>query len=1156
MKLFCNRIGFFPIQSSRHEKSVISFFHTLLNSNKNNVSRTKLSSLPKKGWVDVKIDLRMKLSVVLLIIGTFVLQANSTYSQKKISLKLTNITVERLLDEIESKTDFRFVYSTEDVDMNRRVDVDARRQKVGTILKAVFAGTKTAFSIDDGQIFLLKDNETKPPLNKISPQDPIRITGKVTDSEGVPLPGATVLEKGTSNGVATDFDGNYEIHVSGQQAVLVFTNIGFQDKEAIVGNQTSINIELDTAVSQLDDVVVIGYGTITRKDLTGSVSSFKVSDQVNQLPNISIAQSLQGSVPGLNVGMARTPGEEPSFTVRGNNTLSTSQSDNAPLIVLDGVIFRGNLIDLNTNDIESVDVLKDVSSAAIYGSQASNGVILITSKKGARTNKPIFNYSTSFSLQRPYNEFEPMGRKELDEYIRDTHWSSGSRLAPDFLEPDPDFSFIPFFRTTQQVEGYQNGFDHDLWGAFTGTGYIIDHNLNVSGKSDKLSYFVSGGVSDVKGYLENDDYKRYNARINLDYAINDWLNVGVQSFFTTSDYSGVSPNLANLFRTQPWTPVSDDNGEYYNEPGGWGLNPYLIVQIDDEDKRRNLFGNFYAQINFPFIEGLSYKVNYAANEKNLAHMQFNPWGASYTGSGYSYNSRISNWSMDNILTYKKSFNGGHNLNLTLVYGVEEVELFATNATAQNFENPLLGFNRLQAGDPSLFGVSTNAEKESSLYSSGRLIYNYKNKYFLTGTVRRDGFSGFGEKNKIAVFPSLALAWVPTEETFFQIEPINYLKFRGAYGLSGRRGVSRYDTKAVVSASPSYVFGDGNSTSMGQWISKLANDDLAWETTAGINLGVDFALFNSRLSGNVEYYRNDTKDILFNIQLPQITGFSSISSNIGKVRNWGTEFSLTGKIVDSENFSWNTTVNFSRNRNEIVSILGPDDQGEEQDIVSNRLFIGEPLSVNYGYEITGEHWQLADEEAGTIPSGFLPGTLKIVDQNNDGQISAADDMKILGYQDPSYRFGIANSLNYKNLSLYFFINSIQGGKDYYRSRVDPDYSINNYSFISTGNGPTNAWDYWMPENPNAKYRRLDTTPSQEGFHYDQRNFARLQDLSLSYQFDDLILRKLQIEGLRIFISGKNLLTLTKWEGIDPEINAPIQVSSPVMSSYTLGLNINF
>lgn len=435
---------------------------------------------------------------------------------------------------------------------------------------------------------------------------------------------------------------------------------------------------------------------------------------------------------------------------------------------------------------------------------------------------------------------------------------------------------------------------------------------------------------------------------------------------------------------------------------------------------------------------------------------------------------------------------------------------------------------------------------------GRVLYGYKNRYLITATVRRDGFSGFGASNKFGIFPSIALGWVLSEEGFFNTNTVEFLKLRASYGQTARRGVGRYETQARMQAAPSRVFGDGGSATIGQWITTMANPNLAWETTTGLNLGIDFDMLNSRVFGNIEYYSNNTEDILYNIQIPQTTGFSNIATNIGNVYNHGLEFSLSGEVVRSGDFSWQSTLNFSRNRNQIRSILGVDNNndGMEDDIVTNQLFIGEPQNVVFDYEVIGM-WQLDDE----VPQGFFPGTYRLNDVDEDGSISP-NDRKILGYRDPSYRLGFANTLRYKNLSLYVFVNSIQGGSDFYYGDGSPYASGALFKRDQLTYSNAMPFDYWMPENPNAKYRRLDIPSSFVGRPYDQRSFVRLQDISLAYNFDPGILEKWNISNLKVNLSAKNLVTLTKWEGWDPETGTGLVAGLPVMKAFTLGLNVQF
>lgn len=985
-----------------------------------------------------------------------------------------------------------------------------------------------------------------------------KITGKVISETGKPLAGVSVILKGTNKQTATDEQGAFSLSSTKASEVLVFSMVGYKTQEVPAKATEPVWVELKSLANDLDEIVVVGYGTQKKGDLTGAIAQFQMSDKFSQLPNTSIAQTLQGALPGLNVGQINKPGQNASISIRGLNSLSTAEASSSPLIVVDGMIFRGSLVDINPNDIGSITVLKDASSAAIYGSQSSNGVILIETKKGTLSEKPILSYSSLFSVQTPYNAIAPMGSKELEQYILDAHWERGSRIAPDYLEKNSSYSISPYLKTAENRVGYAEGQDFNWYDNFTQNGYMVQHDLDVKGGSKVFKYFLSGGYNNSKGFLKNDDFKRYNFRANFNTEINSWLNMGVQSYVSMSDYSGITPSIDNLFSVQPWAPIRDVNGNYSLTPDGLSLNPYLIQSQSDVDKRLNLIGNLFAEVKLPFVKNLMYRINYNHNYTLNTNNGFNDNGASFTGSGFKNSLSNYFWSLDNIVSFKHSINNIHNFDATLVYGFDKLTISNTNASARNFTNKTLGFDRLQSGDPTLFTIVTGAEEEKSIYSMGRLSYNFKDKYFFTGTIRRDGFSGFGTQKKIGVFPTMSVAWALSQEEFFKSDLLEFFKIRASYGSSGRRAVGRYTTKAVVSSSPQYTFGDGAAGQIGQWLSKLGNDNLTWENTTGMNLGADFTLRikNHAIRGNFEFYANNTQDILFDIQLPTISGFGSIASNIGKVKNHGYEFALASNIMSSNNFKWEASVNFSLNRNKIVSIIGANKDGIEGDLVANSLFIGQPQNVIYDYEIAGGMWQIADKNAGTIPLGFGAGTYKIVDQNQDGKFSATDDRKILGYKDPAYRFGISNTFSYKDLSLYVFINSIQGGNNYYKGFAGPPWTWSNYESVTQRNGPKGGYDYWTPENPNAKYRRLDWPPSYEGKVYDSRSFVRLQDVTLSYTPKWEWYKKLSVSNMRVFVSGKNLLTFTKWDGVDPETGIGLDMGDPIMTNYSLGVNIQF
>lgn len=1066
-----------------------------------------------------------------------------------VKLSSNQLSIQKVFQEIEKQTNLSVDYNQTRLNVSQRKTFQSLNNSLSEVLNVILKDTGFEYTIEKGHIIIRKSSKQATD----SAGNP-KISGVVLDNLNEPIIGANVVIKGTTTGTITDVDGKFDIEAQ-KGTKLEISYIGYETSEFTVNDHNNLVITLAEDSQTLDEVVVVGYGTARKKDLSGSVVRADLST-LKESPNVSLGSALQGTVPGMNVGTVTKAGTDPDMSIRGRTSISGS---NNPLIVLDGIIYRGNIVDLNMNDIESIDVLKDASSAAIYGSQASNGVLLITTKSVKAMSKPIIEYSGSFSIQESSNKDIRLNDREgYLQQIADAKIPE-SRIGKDLLTLNPNWDVTKYFQDGRETEGYLNGQNTDWWALGTNkTPYVNMQNLSVRGKSELSSYFLSMGYTDQKNLMKGDAYQRYNVRMNLDTKITNWLKVGAQTFFTYSDYSGVDLSYDIMKALPPLSPVTDEKGENAVYVYKTNLNPMLELQQDNEDKRYNFWGNFYLDLDIPFVKGLNYRLNFSQNLVNAKKYTFNPWGHDLTGSGSKVNESLYSWTVDNILTYKRSFDE-HDINATFVYGAEKRIYESTGATGNSFSNDVLGFNNLGAADAALLKISSSAWQETSLYTMFRLGYTFKDRYMFTGTVRRDGFSGFSKSNKFAVFPSAAVAWRISEEDFLkeQASWIDDLKLRFSYGVNGNRTVSRYQTMATMTFEDSYLYGDGGAAEKGSYLKTMANDDLKWETTKTFNLGVDYSLFGNRIFGSLEFYKSKTEDLLYNINIPYMNNnINTIATNIGELSNWGTEMSVTGRPVVTKDFSWDITFNFSLNRNKIKSILGidADGDGKEDDMISSKIFMNKPYGVCYDFNVTGM-WQVDDYNAGRIPTGFMYGTYKVEDIDNSGTITAANDRKILGYSDPSYRFSIQNTFRYKDFELKVFLNSIQGGKNYYLANsgegiLEPDgaYQNNMYKF-----------DYWTPENPDAKYRQLGYFSPAVGipFHpYTQRSFVRLQDLTLSYRVPASALRKISINNLKVFLSGKNLCTWTKWDGMDPEAGIGIQGGYPLLRSYSIGVNFDF
>lgn len=974
----------------------------------------------------------------------------------------------------------------------------------------------------------------------------ITVTGKITDQNNVPLPGVIVLQKNTNDGVASDFDGNYSITVLSSQAILQFSSLGFSDQDIEVGNQTIIDVVLEEDAAALDEVVVVGYGTQRKADVTGSAVRVNTAS-TEALPNINVLQSLRGQVAGLNVGTPDRPGEEPSFGIRGTNSISVS---NTPLIVLDGIIYNGSINNISNSDIASVDVLKDASAAAVYGSRSANGVILITTKKGT-SEKPNFQFNASYGFSNPVSIVEVMGPERYLQKLVDFQVATNSNF-------DPNTDPRTLLNLTEQ-QNYDAGRTVDWLDRIINTGYTQTYDASVSGRTDKTNYYIAGSHVSQEGILANDNYERFSARINLSNQITDNFKFSIKSSVTHQDYSGVAAAYQN-YALSPygnWFENGASSGEleYFPMEDPYFRHPELNFRIDDHDKRLAFWGLVSSEINIPFVEGLKLTTNFSMSKDidNRNQFQDNTLAITQNGTAYKLIDEAHQWTFDNILNYNRVFKDKHNVFATFLISREYRQSSDTRGDASNFFNQGLGYYDLGLGATQLTNSGFSEATQSALM--GRINYGFDNRYAITGTVRRDGFSGFSDGNKFATFYSGAFSWTASNEAFIKdVEWIDRLKVRLSYGENGNQAVPRYGTLASISSDGEYVFNDGGSTSTGVNVSNIANKALAWETTGTSNIGFDFGFFNDKLYGSVDIYKSNSKDLILARNLPRLTGFSSIRVNIGELENKGVEIALNSRLIQTTNFSWTIGGIFSRNRNKIISLVGSDNDGDgiEDDNIGNSWFIGKPLGAIYGYAIDGIH-QIGDTD---IPSGYEPGDFRIVDYDKSGDLTA-DDRHILGYSRPNYSFSISNSFKYKNFTLQTMINSIQGGgKD--------NYYIGNNIAGHNPNAPFASWterfnfaemDYWTPSNPSNTAARINYQPTRGHGYYEDRSFIRLQDVTLAYTFNQDLLDKMGVDGLKLYMTGKNLVTITDWTGYDPE-NATTINGTPLLRTFSLGVNFNF
>jgi TonB-linked SusC/RagA family outer membrane protein len=1002
--------------------------------------------------------------------------------------------------------------------------------------------------------FMAKGNDGDSRFYDLSQEIDVTVSGTVTDENGEPIPGATVSVQGTTTGTVTDLEGDYSISVP-EESTLTFSFIGYETQNIEVGDQSVINVTLIEDMASLDEVVVIGYGTQKKSDLTGSVVRVSMEDRELQATT-NLFQSLSGAAAGVNVQGTGGAGSEPDLSIRGQTSLSASSR---PLIVVDGIIYNGAIADINTSDVESIDVLKDASAAAVYGSRSANGVMLITTKKG-KSEKPVLSFNMYYGFQDMTNnpmkvmDAEQYAVRLVDYYYQQDlyNWYYTNPTGPEGRPVRPDVTnreiVAARLRTQEERDNYIAGNTIDWVDEVTQVAPIQNYNLSLSQKTDRSNYFVSGSYTNEDGILRNDNFTRLTVRANIESKVTDWFTFGLNSAYSYRDYSGVEASLWNARRGSPLANNKIGSPNYDMFLTGEAYMPYPLnnLFVDNSDIRNNLFLVGRAKITVPWVKGLSYELNYSNTYSNRNNNTFypsnTPEGSGNKGLAIKNPSEERDWIVNNIVTYLRNFED-HQINATLLYSRESRHANSSTLTTSGFDNPVLGYNNMGLG--TLPVLESTAWEENSLSYMGRVFYTFKDRYLITGTVRKDGFSGFAANRKFATFPSVSLGWLISDEAFFSNFNRVFLKLRTSYGKNGNQGIGRYSSFSRMAAD-AYVY--GSATSIGVYPNSLGNADLGWETTSSFNVGVDFGFLNRRISGSVDAYNATTTDVLVNRALPSATGFENIWANIGSIDNKGIEMELATVNLEGQ-LRWESNFVFSLNRSKITRLYG----GENDQDIGNSWFVGEPISAIYDFEMEGGLWTEEELYSGNILDNWYPGQFKYVDQNGDGVIDPNADRTIIGYETPNYRFSINNSLSYNNFTLSVFINSIQGGNGFY---LMDNSSVVNVAWNADDVYRINASavrPYWTPDNGVNNSTGVYNTPVRRSGIYESRSFVRLQDVSLAYSIQPSILETLRLERARIYLSARNLYTWTNWSGWDPETGTS---DLPLMRNVTAGVTLTF
>jgi TonB-linked SusC/RagA family outer membrane protein len=998
------------------------------------------------------------------------------------------------------------------------------------------------------------------------------ITGKVTSSEdGQGVPGVNIAIKGTKFGTNTDSDGNFKLKITTENAILMVSAVGYEKQEVAVSNRTVVNIVLKEDKKALEEVVVIGYGTQKKSQLTGAISQVS-SKQIAEMPITNLGQAMQGRVAGVDVSQSGSkPGSVPKILIRGRRSFNAG---NDPLYVVDGIPLSNGYEDMNPNDVASMEILKDATATAIYGARGANGVVLISTKRGAEKGKTTVTYDNYVGVTDALDKIKLFSGAEFAEYLRESRRSVIKNGVVSSLYVDANGNPVPTGQSDTfadsklfeavELDGIAKGRTTDYQSMLLRQGFQQNHSIGVQGGNDKTQFYISGSYFQDKGISEGLDFTRTSLRVNIDHNINNFLKVGIASYMMYSLRNGESLNPYSFtIQQNPLGKAFDDNGNLIFAPTNDALLTNPLAEIApgaqiDEAKKYRIFNSIYAEAKI--MDGLKYRVNFGPDFTLQRNGRFvgaatnarkggDPQASTNSSFGFNY-------TLENILSYNKSFKKEHNLGVTLLHSIQKDNFERNNISTQGV--PAESQQFYSVGDAtSVLGVGSGLSQWTINSYMARINYDYLDKYLVTLTMRRDGSSRFGENTKYGNFPGIALGWNISNEPFMkEITGIDLLKLRVSYGSVGNQGVRPYQTQGLLGRT---VYAWNATGAYGYRPNTIGNPDLKWETSASKNIGVDFSFLKGRVQGSLELYETNTTDLLLSDQLPGSIGFSAVTRNVGETRNRGIELGVTTVNANTAGgFKWTSDFMFTKNTEAIISLYN----GAKDDL-GNKWFIGQPLSAFFDYKKAGI-WQTNEADQAKA-FGSRVGQIKVQDTNGDGKINA-DDRVILGSDIPDFSAGITNRFTYKGFDLSFFFFGKFG------QMIASGFHQNNNALA--GRYQQIKVDYWTPNNPTNEFpqpnKDQEFPVNNTAIIYFDGTFIKLRNINFGYTFAPKFAQKLGMESLRVFSSIQQPFIWatfrSKYNGVDPESSAEINGVNnsssinngvtPATRIMTFGLNVKF